>query len=65
VRSSQDALRDPGVLCDTGSVHDDVAALTVDPDARFDDLRRRYEDDESLRMPGTVFSVARGRVETV
>ncbi len=36
---------------------DSVAELTVDPDARFDDLRARYETDDSLRMDGTVFSV--------
>jgi hypothetical protein len=44
---------------------DEVAALTVDPDARFDELRTRYESDESLRMDGTVLNVARGRLETV
>src|SRR5213075_3425158 len=44
---------------------DEVAALTVDPDARFAHLRARYETDDSLRMDGTVFSVLRGQVETV
>jgi Transglutaminase-like superfamily len=44
---------------------DTVADLTVDPDARFAELRRRYETDESLRMNGTVFNVLRGQVETV
>ena len=46
-------------LCDT------VANLTVDPDARFGELRDCYENDDSLRMDGTVFNVARGQVETV
>lgn len=44
---------------------DSVAALTVDPDARFGELRSRYETDDALRMDGTVFSVARGQLETV
>jgi hypothetical protein len=44
---------------------DAVANLTVDPDAHFDELRRRYETDDSLRMDGTVFNVARGQLETV
>ena len=39
---------------------DEIAALTVDADARFDELRERYRTDESLRMDGTVFSVALG-----
>lgn len=44
---------------------DSVAALTVDPDVRFGELRARYESDASLRMDGTVFSVLRGAVEAV
>jgi hypothetical protein len=44
---------------------DTVASLTVDPDARFGELRSRYEGDDALRMDGTVLNVARGRVETV
>jgi hypothetical protein len=44
---------------------DAVAALTVDPDNHFNELRTRYETDESLRMDGTVLNVARGKVETV
>ena len=44
---------------------DTVAELTVDPDARFAELRSRYETEDSLRMDGTVFSVARGQVEHV
>jgi hypothetical protein len=44
---------------------DTIADLTVDPDARFVELRRRYETDESVRMDGTVFNVLRGQVETV
>ena len=44
---------------------DAIADLTVDPDARFSDLRNRYENDQLLRMDGTVLNVARGRLETV
>jgi hypothetical protein len=44
---------------------DSVARLTVEPDTKFDELRRRYETDAGLRMNGTVFNVARGEVETV
>lgn len=44
---------------------DSVAELTVDPDAHFDDLRARYQTDESLRMPGTVFSVLLGEHQDV
>ena len=44
---------------------DAVANLTVDADARFGELRSRYEGDDALRMDGTVFNVARGRAETV
>ena len=44
---------------------DEVAALTVEPDARFEEMRTRYETDDSLRMDGTVFSVMRGEFETV
>ena len=44
---------------------DAVAELTVHPDARFAGLRATYESDDRLRMDGTVYSVARGRFETV
>jgi hypothetical protein len=44
---------------------DSVAALTVDVDAHFDELRRRYETDDRLRMDGTVFNVLRNQLETV
>lgn len=46
-------------------IFDAVAALTVAPDAHFAELRYRYDTDDSLRMDGTVFNVARGRFETV
>lgn len=47
------------------NLFDSVAELTVDHDARFAELRDRYEADDSLRMDGTVFNVARGQAEAV
>jgi hypothetical protein len=46
-------------------IFDSVAALTVDPDSNFAELRRRYDSDDALRMDGTVFNVGRGRNEIV
>jgi hypothetical protein len=58
---------EPGAEPTEAQLHlfDAVAELTVDPDARVGELRHRYESDDSLRMDGTVFNVARGRFETV
>lgn len=44
---------------------DSVAELTIDPDARFHELRDRYESSASLRMDGTVFSVELGELQQV
>ena len=44
---------------------DTVAELTVEPDTRFGDLRKRYDNDDRLRMDGTVFNVLRGTTEAV
>ncbi len=44
---------------------DEVAALAIDPDQQFQDLRARYDSDVQLRMDGTVFNVARGQIESV
>lgn len=44
---------------------DEIAELTVDPDANFAELRDRYASDNSVRMNGTVFNVQRGQTETV
>lgn len=41
---------------------DEIAALTVHADDRFDQLRDRYRTDDSLRMDGDVFSAALGDV---
>lgn len=47
------------------ALFDEVAALTVDPDAQLLELRTRYETDERLTMNGTVLNVLRGQVEAV
>ncbi len=44
---------------------DAVAELTVDPDARFAELRERYETDDRLRMDGTIFNANHRSTETV
>jgi hypothetical protein len=44
---------------------DGVAALTVDADSRFRDLRERYDTDEQLRVGNEVFNVLRARMEAV
>jgi hypothetical protein len=44
---------------------DSVAELTVDPDRDLEGLLARYEQDPSLRMDGTVFSVLLGQQLTV
>lgn len=44
---------------------DGVAALATDVDARFGDVRERYDADEQLRVGGEVFNVLRARVEAV
>lgn len=44
---------------------DSIAAVTVEPDANFAELRRRYDNDDAVRMDGTVFNVLRGRLETL
>jgi hypothetical protein len=47
------------------ALFDDVAALTVEPDALADALQQRYGHDDVLRMDGTVFNALRRQVETV
>ena len=44
---------------------DELAELTADPDAHFDALRRRYETDPGLRLPGKVFNALRQREEPI
>ena len=44
---------------------DAIAELTTDPDARFAELRHRYDTDDLLRMDGNVFSVALGKQQQI
>ena len=46
-------------------VFDDLARLACDPDANFDELRDRYENDEGLRVPATVFNALAERMEAL
>lgn len=42
-----------------------LAALTREPDASFDELRKLYADDNRLRVPATVFNAVLQRAEAV
>ena len=44
---------------------DKLARLSRDPDASFDELRKRYAEDNDLRVPGTVFNSLLNRAERV
>ncbi|MEL7155706.1 MAG: transglutaminase domain-containing protein [Actinomycetota bacterium] len=44
---------------------DAVAALTIDPDANFAELRHQYQSHDALRMDGQVFSAAKEITEEV
>jgi hypothetical protein len=44
---------------------DELAALTHDPDSTFAELRRRYDEDDRLRVPPIVFNALNGRPETI
>jgi hypothetical protein len=44
---------------------DELAALTRAPDASWAELRARYEGDERLRVPATVFNAVLNRAETL
>jgi hypothetical protein len=44
---------------------DRLAALTLDADARFGEIRELYESDASLHVPAEVFNAVRNRVEAV
>lgn len=44
---------------------DELEALTRDPDDAFADIRQRYEADDNLRVPPTVFNALNGRREAI
>ncbi|WP_437336143.1 transglutaminase-like domain-containing protein [Sorangium sp. So ce394] len=47
------------------ALFDRLAALTRSPDASFAELRQRYESDERLRVPPTVFNAVLDRPDPV
>jgi hypothetical protein len=59
------AMPQPGEAMDETRLayFDELAALTHDPDAHFDELRRRYESDDGLRVPDTVLNAVLRRME--
>jgi hypothetical protein len=44
---------------------DRIAALTREPDASFDELRRLFEGDERLHVPAIVFNALLNRSEAI
>jgi hypothetical protein len=54
----------PGEEFDLG-FFDELAALTRDPGGEFPELRRRYDEDERLHVPPTVFNALTRRPETI
>ncbi len=44
---------------------DTIAELTADPDRTFRDLRHRYETDQSLQVPDTVFNAMHQQFEAI
>ncbi|MDF3012009.1 MAG: hypothetical protein K0Q78_213 [Cellvibrio sp.] len=44
---------------------DKLAALSRDPDASFDELRKLYTEDNNLRVPAKVFNSLLNRAETI
>ena len=47
------------------SFFDELAALTRDPDHTSAELRQRYDEDDDLRVPSTVFNALNGRPEAI
>ena len=43
--------------------YDELAALSHDPDANFEQLRATYDADEGVRVPVTVLNAVLGRME--
>jgi hypothetical protein len=47
------------------ALFDRLCAITRAPDTAFAELRRLYEDDKDLRVPGTVFNAVLNRTEAI
>jgi hypothetical protein len=59
------AMPQPGDAMDEARLayFDELAALTHDPDAHFEELRQRFESEDGLRVPENVFNAVLGRME--
>ena len=57
----QDATLDEGQL----AYFDQLAELTIEPDASLERLRERYMREDGLRVPGAVVNGLRNRTETI
>ena len=55
-----ESLRD-----DQMAFFDELAALLAQPDDSFEELRRRFHDDQRLRVPAKVFNVVLNREDTI
>ncbi len=54
-----------GLTPDKLALFDRLAALTLDADRRFAELRALYNGDATLRVPAEVFNADRRRIEPV
>jgi hypothetical protein len=61
----QQADTDADLTEEMKSFLDHVAALTLDPDRNHDELRRLYETDERLTVPGQVYNAIANRTDTL
>jgi hypothetical protein len=57
----------PGHVLDRDQLEflDQLASLSRAPDAALANLRGRYEADDRLRVPASVFNAVRNRPETI
>src|SRR5262249_32059076 len=61
------AMPKPGEVLQDGQLafFDELAALTREPDASVEELRRRYESDDRLRVPAVVYNALLNRSERI
>jgi hypothetical protein len=56
---------DESLQDDQMAFYDQLAALTGSPDGSFEEMRRRYQSDDRVRVPATVFNALLKRPEAV
>lgn len=56
---------DKAISEETNALLDRVAALTLDPDQHFAELRALYDGDPRLHVPAQVFNIATRQRETI